>query len=172
MMKSRKMAALLAVAALICGCEAKIGTGDGNVVANGQSSAEGKAEEGSIALDAPGFNLKLKVPLDQAHTENDGKILYPGVTLTGLFVDAHPDTKAGSDGEVELLFSSPDSPDKVAAWYRDPGRAPNFSLSSDSKEGAAFLFTGTRRDDDGSFKLKLEPKGSGTDGRLAIRDKR
>jgi hypothetical protein len=170
-METHKIMVVLGVAALVCGCEAKIGRDDGNSAADGQSSAKGKAEEGSIALDAPGFNFKLKVPLDRAHAENDGKILYPGVTLTGIFVDAHPDSKAGSDGEVELLFSSPDSPDKVAAWYRDPARAPNFSLSSDSKEGAAVLFTGTRRDDDGSFKLELEPKAGGTEGRLAVRDK-
>ena len=170
-MKPFHILALLGFAALVGGCEAKIGPAEGNAAANGSSSAEGKAEEGTIALDAPGFNFKLKVPLDRAHAENDGKILYPGVTLTGIFVDAHPNSDADSDGEVELRFSSPDGPDKVAAWYRDPARAPHFSLSSATREGGAFLFTGTRRDQDGSFKLRLEPKGAGTDGRLTVRDK-
>jgi hypothetical protein len=162
---------LLGAAALVCGCEAKIGNDAGKAGENGQSSAEGKAQEGQIALDAPGFSLKLNVPLDRAKTESDDKILYPGSTLTGLFIDAHPDKKTGADGEVELRFASSDPPDKVAAWYRDPARAQDFSLSSDGREGGALVMAGIRKDDNEGFRLRLEPKGNGTDGRLLIRDK-
>jgi hypothetical protein len=164
------IAVLLGAAALVCGCEAKIGPADGNA-SNGQASAEGKAEEGSVAFDAPGFNFKLKIPLDRARTDNEGKILYPGSTVTGLYIAAHPDSKSGSDGELELRFASPDAPDKVAAWYRDPARAENFTLSSDGRDGNGIVMAGTQKEDGDGFKLRLEPKATGTDGRLTIRDK-
>ena len=170
-MKHIRIGLILGAAALVLGCEARIGKGDDNMAANEQASAEGKAKEGQIAFSMPGFDVKMDVPLDKAKAENEGKIIYPGSKVTGIYIAAHPDAASGSDGEVELRFATADPPDKVAAWYRDPARAPNFSLGSESKDGAAFLFTGTRRDGDGSFKLRLEPKGSGTDGRLAIRDK-
>ncbi len=171
MMKYGTVAVLLGVTALICGCEARIGPGDGNASANGRRSAEGKAEEGSIALDAPGFNFKLKVPLDRARTDSRSDLLYPGSTLTGIYIAAQPDSGAGSDGEVELRFASPDAPDKVAAWYRDQSRPKALNLSSDSKDGAAYVLAGTQKESGDSFKLRLEPKASGTDGRLTVRDK-
>ena len=134
-------------------------------------SAEGKAEEGQIAFSTPGFDVKLDVPLDRAETEDQGKILYPGSKVTGLYIAANPDSKSGSDGEVELRFATPDPPDKVAAWYRDPARAEHFTLSADSREGAAFLLAGTEKGEDQGFRLRLEAKGAGTDGRLVVRDK-
>jgi hypothetical protein len=168
-MKSTNMTIMLGAAALVCGCEAKIGTGDGNA-SNGQASAEGKAEEGKVAFSAPGFNFKLSIPLDQATTENEGKILYPGAKVTGLYIAANPGSKRGHEGEVELRFATPDPPDRVAAWYRDPARAGDFTLGSDAKEGAAVVIAGTRKDGGDGFKLRLEPKASGTDGRLMLRD--
>jgi hypothetical protein len=169
------MAIILGAAALICGCEAKTGTDVGNEAAAGPdskaASAEGKAEEGKIALSGPGFDLKLQVPLEQAKTESDNDILYPGAKISGMFISAHPDSKSGSDGEVELRFATPDAPDKVAAWYSDPARAGHFALSSSSRDGAAFVMTGKQKEDGGGFRLRLEPKGAGTDGRLVLRDK-
>ena len=168
-MKLHGIAVLLGAAALLCGCEAKVGPAGGNAAANGPVSAQGKAEEGSVAFNAPGFNFKLKVPLEQADTDNEGKILYPGARVTGLYIAAHPDSKGGPAGEVELRFASPDPPDRVAAWYRDPARAANFTLSSETKDGAAFVMAGTKKGEGDGFRLRLEPKASGTDGRLVIR---
>lgn len=168
-MKKYGILALAVAGALICGCEAKIGTPDGNEAANVQRSAEGKAEEGSVALDAPGLNFKIKIPLDRARTDSQSKLLYPGATITGIYIAAQPDSKSGSDGEVELRFASQDAPEKVAAWYRD--RKDAFTLSSDGREGASYLLAGTQKDEGDSFKLRLEPKGAGTDGRLMVRDK-
>jgi hypothetical protein len=165
------MTALLATACLVCGCEAKIGNSANATDSNGQASAEGKAKEGQVALSVPGFDLKLNIPLDRAKTDSDDKILYPGSTVTGMYIAAHPREKTGSDGEVELRFASPDPPERVAGWYRDPARAADFALSSDGKEGSAFVMAGTRKDDDGGFRLRLEPKGNGTDGRILLRDK-
>jgi hypothetical protein len=164
-MKNVWAAALLGLATLVCGCEAKIGPADGNGSSNRQGSAEG-----TIGLDVPGFNLKLKVPLDRATTDSQSKLLYPGSTVTGIYVAAGPDSKAGSEGEVELRFASPDAPDKIAAWYRDQSRAQPLTLTADAKHGSAFVLAGTQRDKGDRFKVRLEPKGSGTDGRLTVRD--
>lgn len=168
-MKICNLLALAIAGALICGCEAKIGTSDANEASNVQRSAEGKAEEGSIALDAPGLNFKLRIPLDRARTDSQSKLLYPGSTITGIYIAAQPDSKGGSGGEVELRFASPDAPEKVAAWYRD--RKDAFTLSSDGREGDSHLLAGTQKEEGDGFKLRLEPKGAGTDGRLTVRDK-
>ena len=170
-MKSCKLVALLGVAALVCGCEPKIGPADGNSAANGRRSAEGKAEEGTVALDAPGLNFKIRIPLDRARTDSQSKLLYPGSTITGIYIAAQPDSKTGSDGEVELRFASPDSPEKIAAWYRDRSRGQELILSSDTRDAAAYLLAGTEKENGDGFKLRLEPKAGGTDGRLTVRDK-
>jgi hypothetical protein len=170
-MKYGKSLLLAAAACLAWGCEAKIGNNANEASANGQASAEGKAKEGQVALSAPGFDIKLNIPLDRAPPPPPHKILYPGSNVTGLYIAAHPKAKSGSDGEVELRFASSDPPETVAAWYRDPARAADFALSSDGKEGAAFVMAGTRKDDEGGFRLRLEPKSGGTDGRILFRDK-
>jgi hypothetical protein len=166
------MALLLGAAALAAGCEARIGNGQDSTDSNGQASAEGKAEEGQIAFSTPGFDVKMKVPLDRAETDNEGKILYPGSKVTGLYIAANPDDKSGSDGEVELRFATSDPPEKVAAWYRDPARSADFAIGSDGKDGSAYVLSGTEKGEQNGFRLRLEGKGSGTDGRLVVRDRK
>jgi hypothetical protein len=168
-MKISNIAVLIGATALACGCEAKVGT-RGNE-ASGPPSAEGKAEEGKIAFSAPGLDVRLSIPLDETTTRNEGKILYPGTRVTGMYIAAHPDSKTGSDGEVELRFATPDPPEKVAAWYRDPARAGDFTLRSDGRDGAASIMSGVEKKDGDGFRLRLEPKGAGTDGRLILRDR-
>jgi hypothetical protein len=170
-MMRMRMALMLGSAFLVLGCEAKIGEGEGNAASNDSASAEGKSEEGQIALSMPGFDVKMNVPLDKAETDDQGKILYPGSKVTGLYIAAHPDAASGSDGEVELRFATPDPPAKVAAWYRDSARAPDFSLTADGKEGEAYVLAGEQKEDKESFRLRLEADGAGTDGRLVVRDK-
>jgi hypothetical protein len=174
-MMKRNFALMLAAAALACGCEAKIGSDEGNVASagnasSGPASAEGKAEEGKIAFSAPGFDLKVQLPLDEAAADSESRILYPGSKLTGIYVAAHPDK--GSNGSVELRFATPDPPDKVAAWYRDPARAGDFALGAAAKDGAAWSIAGEAKEDGHDFRVRLEPKGTGTDGRLTVRDTR
>ena len=166
-------AALLIGAGLFAaGCDARVGNGQDSSDSNGQASAEGKAEEGQIAFSTPGFDVKMNVPLDRAETDDQGKILYPGSKVTGLYIAANPDSKSGSDGEVELRFATPDPPEKVAAWYGEPARSQNFTLSANGKEGSAYVLTGTEKGENNDFRLRLEAKGAGTDGRLIVRDKK
>ncbi len=171
----RNLALMLAGAALVCGCEARVGNDDGNAAAAGNPAAEngsveGKAEEGKIAFSAPGFDLKIQVPLDRAEADSENRILFPGSKLTGMFISAHPDSKADSHGAVELRFATADAPDTVAAWYRDPARSGDFALTASAKEGSGWALTGAEKEDGDIFRIRLEPKGTGTDGRLVLRD--
>lgn len=144
-----------------------------NVSANSQVSAEGKAEEGKISLKMPGVDMTLSLPkgvADQARTERDSKLLYPGATLRGMAIAAGPDSDKSGDSEVEIRFSTPDPVDRVAAWYRDPARVGGFQLQRAAKEGDSWVVGGIQKRDDHSFKLRLSPRpGGGTDGQLTVR---
>ena len=168
-MKQIGIAALSAAAILAAGCEAKIGNdagpaGDGN----GQASAEGKAKEGQVAIKAPGLDLSVSIPMEATgRGQHDGKLLYPGATPTGVYIAGGE----GGEGEVEIRFRAGDAPEKVAAWYRDPARGPDFTLENPRQEGADFVASGTQKEDGQSFRLRLAPRaGGGTDGRLVVRD--
>lgn len=164
---------VLAVA-LLCGCKGKIDAEEfDNASANAHVSAEGKAEEGKISLKMPGVDMTISLPkgvADEARAERDSKLLYPGSTLRGMAIAAGPDSDKSGDSEVEIRFSTPDGPDKVAAWYRDPARADGFRLESSGREGDSWQMTGVQKRDKHGFKLRLSPRaGGGTDGRLTVR---
>lgn len=173
-MNRRSLCTALAAAASICGCdsEARIDEPD-NSAANGHVSAEGKAEEGKISLKMPGVDMTLSLPkgvADQARTERDSKLIYPGATLRGMAIAAGPDSDKSGDSEVEIRFSTPDPVDQAAAWYRDPARRGGFQLQSARKEGDSWLVTGVQKRDDHRFKLRLGPRpGGGTNGQLTVR---
>ena len=165
---------LLAAAALLGACDAKIGPdAAGNASSESPVSAEGKAEEGKISIKAPGFDLKFTLPkgmVGEARAERDSKLLYPGSVLRGMAIAAGEGSRKGGDSEVEIGFSTPDPIDKVVAWYRDPARAEGFRLGRVAREGEGWLVTGVQKRDGHRFKLRLGPRpGGGTDGRLTVR---
>ena len=169
-MKNLTIAALAAAAVLTGGCEAKIGNDAGPAGdANGQASAEGRAEEGQVAIKAPGLDLSVSIPMEvTGQGDVEGKLLYPGAAPTGVYIAGGE----GGNGEVEIRFRSGDAPEKVAAWYRDPARAADFELQSSGQEGSDFVASGTQKEDGQSFRLRLAPHAEGgTDGRLVIRDR-
>jgi hypothetical protein len=173
-MATSRLTAAAAALVLLCGCEAKVGPAAGNMAETegAAASAEGKAEEGKFTLDTPGFDLSFNIPVNTAKTDKDSRLLYPDSTVTGLFVAAGPKAPDGSDGEVELRFRSDDSPDRVAAWYRDAARAGEFRIDSSGNEGAEIRLAGTEREDGQGFKVRLAPaSGGGTDGRLTVRSR-
>jgi hypothetical protein len=154
-------------------CDAKIGGNEsGGAAANSQGSAEGKAEEGKIALKAPGFDISIAVPkqtTERAKSDHDSDLLYPGSAISGMYVAAG---EGSGKGEVELRFTSADPPEKVAAWYRDPARQANFSVGEAKRNGSDILVEGREKGDGQTFKLRLGARdGGGTDGRLTVRDK-
>lgn len=159
--------------ALLEGCDAKIGrNASGEAAANSLGSAEGKAEEGKIALKAPGFDISIAVPkqmTDRAKSDHDSELLYPGSAISGMYIAAG---EGSGKGEVELRFTSADPPEKVAAWYRDPARQANFSVGEARRSGSEIAIEGSEKADGQTFKLRLGPRGGGgTSGRLTVRDK-
>jgi predicted small secreted protein len=173
-MKSSSLLPLVATAAalVLAACEARIGN---DVQPGGNGSAENKAEEGQVSINAPGVQMKINIPeglRHEASIHDDNGLIYPGSTMSGMHIEGGQDRDRGtSDGEVELRFASTDGPDVVARWYQDPARARDFTIASATRDGAAYLFTGRRKDGNGPFRIRLAPRqGAGTDGRVLLSD--
>ena len=169
---------LLAACALVGACEAKVGKPADGKAAKGDESAaapaEGKSKEGEFSIKAPGFDMKIDIPAGvTSRGESDSDLLYPGSTLSGMHVEAGKDSAKGKgSGGVELRFTTADSADKVAAWYRDPARASGFSIVGQRQEGGALVISGTEKDGGDPFTLRLSPRGGGgTEGRLTLTDR-
>ncbi|HEX8214753.1 MAG TPA: hypothetical protein VF582_04685 [Allosphingosinicella sp.] len=170
-MKNLAPVSLAAMLALTAACEVEIGSGkDASASAAGTVSAEGKAQENTFTINAPGFDMKVAIPegiRNNAEIDSNGDMLYPGATFSGMHVEGGGKGES-SDGAVEIRFTSADAPGKVAAWYRDPARK-DFSVTSAAKEGDAFVIVGQQKKETERFKVRLTPKANGgTDGRLAI----
>jgi hypothetical protein len=153
---------------LLAGCEAKIGSGTAK-----PGSVAGQAEAGTISIDAPGLDMKLKIPeAIRAEIGGDTDIVYPGATLGGLHVAASADSERGGNGSVEMRFTTPDAVEKVAAWYRDPVRAAELAVASAVREGTGMVISGTSARAGDPFTLRLQPaSGGGTEARLVLRDR-
>lgn len=171
-MRPIRLAPAIAAIALLGACEARFGNDAAPVAEN--ATAAGRAEEGRVTIEAPGFNMSINIPeglrSEAAMDDNDG-LIYPGSNFSGIHVLGREDNNAGRDqSEVELRFTSADPIDRVVAWYRDAARAPEFSISAAAREGSDFVISGTRRNDNGRFTLRLAQRGTGVDGRLLLVD--
>lgn len=162
-----------AAAFALTACEARFGNDADAGHENDNGSAAGKAEEGRLSIHAPGFDMKINIPEGirrEAGIDDDSGIIYPRSTFSGMHVEGGHD-ESRSDGEVELAFTSADAPDLVARWYQDPARAPDFTVATANREGAAYAMAGTMTGDDGRFRLRLSPRqGGGTEGRVVLSD--
>jgi hypothetical protein len=173
MRKTFASASALAALALLVACEARIGNDAAPVAEN--ASAAGRAEDGRVTVEAPGFNLSIDIPESvraDARADEDSGPLYPGATLAGMHVQGRPDGPNGSrGGEVEMRFTTSDPAERVVAWYRDPARAPDFTVQSAGREGNAFVIAGTGRQDNERFTVRITPgAGGGSEGRLVLSD--
>ncbi len=173
-MRSMKPFCLFAAAVLATGCDMKIGN-DANSGSGGNVSAAGKSKEGQMSVSAPGFEMKFDIPEGlqaKAGMNDDSGLIYPNARFSGIHVEGGSDSaRGGSTGEVELRFSSSDSPDLISRWYRDPARAADFTVASAGREGDALVLAGTRKEDDGRFSVRLSPgSNGGTDGRVVLSD--
>lgn len=169
MTKARLIPAIAAIA-LLGACEARFGNDAAPVADN--ATAEGKAEQGRLTIEAPGFNLQLDIPesiMTRADMDGDNALIYPDARFGGIHVQGD---RPGSDtDEVELRFSTGDEIGRVAAWYRDPARGSSFTIATDNAEGAGFVLSGTGRRDGERFTLRIAPRqGGGTEARLLLSD--
>lgn len=155
---------------------AACGTHEENQAAAGneQVSAEGKAEEGKITVKGRGVDMTFVLPKamrGEAKADKNSKMLYPGATIGGLAIvgSQGASDKGGGDSEVEFRFTTADPPDRVAAWYRDPARAKELTVTNAVKDGNDLVIAGRQPGDVHPFKVRLSPRsGGGTEGRLTI----
>lgn len=170
-MTRTKLLAAVAAIALLGACEARFGNDAAPVDAN--ATAENRAEEGRLTVEAPGFNLQMDIPqsiLADAEMDTDGPLFYPGATFGGIHVQGNRDS--GGEDQVELRFTTGDDLARVAAWYRDPARRAEFAIATDNRDGEAIVLTGTRGHDTDRFTLRLAPRASGgTEARLLLTDR-
>lgn len=171
-----RIGAALAAAALLSACEARFGNDAAPVAEN--ASAAGRAEEGRLTVEAPGFNLAIEIPEAMganARIDEESGLIYPGSDFTGIHVQGRPDGPDGQDrgGEVELRFTTADAPPRVAAWYRDPARGRDLTIQSARQEGDAYVIAGTGRHDNERFTVRVAPRaGGGSEARLVLSDSR
>jgi hypothetical protein len=160
---------LIGMLALTAACEAKIGTDDGGNGVVGEVSADGKAGDNMVSIKAPGVDIKVNIPESvRGDINSGGDTLYPGAQVGGMHIEAGG--RGRDNGAVEIRFASGDSPDKVAAWYRDPARK-EFKIDTETREGPGFVFNGHETDDNSRFKLRLSPRnGGGTDAILSVQE--
>jgi hypothetical protein len=164
-----RLIAALGALAILGACEMKIGKDDERAAkadspAAADQPAAGKAEEGRFSVKGPGFDMKVNMPMGVAETDGGNDLFYPGAAISGLHIEA-----AKPSSGVELRFTTADAPEKVAAWYRDPGRANGFQIQSAKQEGDAVLISGTQKSDGDPFSVRLSSgSGGGTEGRLLL----
>jgi hypothetical protein len=166
------MLPLAACITLLGACEARFGNDAGEVAEN--ATAAGRAQDGRLTIEAPGFNLSVQIPegvrSEGGFGEDEG-LIYPGASFGGIHVQGTPDG-ANGDGEVELRFSTSDAVDRVVGWYRDPARNADFTVQSVRQEGPAFVVSGTGQGEGNSFALNVTPRpGGGTEARLVLSDR-
>jgi len=168
-MTSAKLLPLAALAALaLAACEARFG----NDAGQSTGSAEGKSREGELSVSANGFEMKIRIPEGlrrEADIRDDSGVIYPGSRMSGVHVEGGRD--GSGHGEVELRFTTADAPETVERWYRDPARAADFTVARAVSEGEALVIAGTRKEDQGTFRIHLTARaGGGTDGRAVLAD--
>ena len=168
---TKKLVPAVAALVLLAGCEARFGNDAGPVDAN--ATAEGRAEEGRLTVEAPGFNLSINIPeglRSHANFEEDSGLIYPGASFSGMHVQGQPEGGSRQD-QVELRFTTGDPVDRVVAWYRDPARGQEVQIASAEQRGGAFVIAGTGKDGQ-PFTLNIAPReGGGSDARLVLSDR-
>lgn len=168
----RSILFVCAAAFALTACEMRIGNDAPPVAEN--ASASGRAENGKVTIEAPGFNLSIDVPegMGSRAEVNERGLVYPGARFAGIHVQAGRDEGEGRrDGEVEMRLTTTDAPALVAAWYRDPARASDFTIASATQEGAVAVISGTGRRDNERFTLRIAAREGGSDLRLLLADR-
>jgi hypothetical protein len=166
----RAILVIAGAALLLGGCEVSVKR-DGDAGAGGNAAAPETVRDGQIAIDTPGFDMKLDIPEAlRSEIGGDGDLIYPGSKIGGLNISAGKEAAHGR-GQVQMRFTTADAPDKVAAWYRDPARAAALTGVSVQQEGTGYRIRGADKNGSDPFDLRLSAApGGGTQAELLLRD--
>lgn len=164
----KAMLGLVVPLVLLAACEMKMGKDDagkegaslkvgedGNVAITAQDGDEG------VSVSLPGFDAKIKVPGIELGGDNmdiGGMKLYPGSEVKGINVT---DQKGPGNSRVEMRFTSPDAPEKVAAYYAQAARDEDFSNIGVTSAGGKSTLTAKKSDGD-DLMIIMEPAAGGT----------
>jgi hypothetical protein len=155
-----RLVLLLTSVALVAGC---------NVHSKNPANSNGDVtidadSKGEVNFDLPFANAKLKLPEGAMRNGNfdvDGVKLMPGSSVTGFSVFARDQ---GSD--VTMTFTAPASPDAVRSYFLDQFKAKGVEASATADGLAGKSKDGNR------FAIRLEPAGSGSQGKIEIQTDR
>ncbi|ATE63207.1 hypothetical protein [Rhizorhabdus dicambivorans] len=163
---------------LLAGCELKVGK-DGNdqggdsasvsIGADGNIAVSANDGKEGVSIDTPGFGGRINIKgmrLGSDNMEIDGMKLYPGTELSAINV---VDREGPDNGQVDMRFTSPAAPDKVAAYYADAGRAAGFRDVAVTRQGAAATFSAIKEDND-RVTISIAPAAGGSSGRIRVQD--
>ncbi|MGL5838887.1 MAG: hypothetical protein ACRCY3_10345 [Sphingorhabdus sp.] len=136
---------------------------DGSKVA---ISADG--DTGKVGVKIPGFDANVRLPkklLDSSEFDIDGVKLYPGSTVETINVKADETAAKGSQANVQIGFSSPAEPAKVADWLKGEFKKQSITIAGDTD-----TLTGKSKDGE-AFTIELAAaEGGKTSGTVAIRE--
>jgi hypothetical protein len=126
------------------------------------------AGSGQIEVELPGgFGFKLptdKTSFDGSDFDIDGVGLYPAATARDMNVRVlKAPASDGTRALVDMVFTTPDSLDKVLAWYENEFADANIKATRKADQIA-----GTTRDGD-RFTLTLNREAETTRGTLRLR---
>ena len=157
-----------------CGLTGEDERSNAVAVPPGKAGAEGKAEEGRLSIKAPGVDIAINVPQSmrsRARAGADSDVLPPGAAVSGIHVEGDGGEEGPANDSVELRFVVERPVGEVAAWYRDPARAQDFTIASVRREGEELVLSGTSSDGGGPMTVRLRPHGATTEGRLILVDR-
>lgn len=164
---------------LLAGCSVDAGNDDsGNGMASLKVGEDGNvsitATDGAdgVSVSIPGFDAKLKVPgveLGGGDMDIDGMKLYPGSEVKGINVT---DQKGAGNSRVEMRFTSPASPDKVAAHFEAAAREQDFSEVTVADSNGGVTFSAKQSDGDDVTIVMNPAAGGTTSGQILIRGRK
>lgn len=118
-----------------------------------------------FALKINGTEINVNLPKDVLNDGAKSDDLYPGAKITGINVSSNNDNDNGnrsSSSLVNMEFTAPDAPDKVA----------NYFVKKFKDEGGTASRQGTtvsgKTEDGQDYILKLTPNGSGSNALLSV----
>jgi len=163
---------------LLAACQMKAGKDDGGndsasikVGEDGNVAITANDGDGRVSLSVPGFEGKMKIPgleLGGDNMDIDGMKPYPGTKLDTIDVT---DRKGLGNGQVDMRFTSPDTPEKVAAYYAAAAREKDFTNINVTRSGARAVMTATKSGGD-HLTISMDPGDGGTTGRILIEDRK
>jgi hypothetical protein len=96
----------------------------------------------------------------------DGMKLYPGSEVKGINVT---DQKGAGNSRVEMRFTSPATPDKIAAYFEAAARDQGFTEVKVANSDGAATFTAKQTDGDDVTIVMNRAAGGTTAGQILIR---